>query len=303
MSIQQSIFLNAGYQIMNYAVPVFFMITGSLLLNPEKKITYKEITKKYILRIILALLVFGVPFAMLRIIMEQGIHDLRLIPLSLKAVLENNSLSHLWYLYALVGIYCTIPLLKSFTGNANPNEIRYLLLALIGFDFVVPLINTLSNAAIAFDIPLKYCLFYVLSGYYLSLKKDTLKKYRNILFLFVLFCVAAICFVNIYDQNPTAWTSYYSPTIALFAGAVFSLFSTMRIQLPNFVYKIDRLCFGVYLIHPVFIQFTYRFLKITPLHFELLPLATLCFAIIFIGLSFLSSWVLNLIKPLKKYVL
>ncbi len=54
---------------MNWAVPIFLMITGILLLDKEKKITYHDCIKKYSKRILLALIVFGIPFSMLEIIM------------------------------------------------------------------------------------------------------------------------------------------------------------------------------------------------------------------------------------------
>ncbi|MDE5862225.1 MAG: acyltransferase, partial [Ruminococcus sp.] len=105
MNNMQKNFFNSGYQMMYWAVPVFFMISGALLLNPQKDIKVKDCIKKYSSRILLALIIFGIPFAMLKLIMETGSFNIRIIPQSIKAVAENNSLGHLWYLYTLLGLY------------------------------------------------------------------------------------------------------------------------------------------------------------------------------------------------------
>ena len=66
-------FRNDGYQMMYWAVPVFFIITGVLLLNPSKSITATDCIWKYEKRIVLALLIFGIPFAILKLVMENGV--------------------------------------------------------------------------------------------------------------------------------------------------------------------------------------------------------------------------------------
>lgn len=56
------------YLCMTWSVPIFMMITGALLLNPDKKITWGSCIKKYVKRILLTLLVFGIPFSILEIV-------------------------------------------------------------------------------------------------------------------------------------------------------------------------------------------------------------------------------------------
>ena len=45
---------------MNWAVPVFFMITGALLLNPLKEITIEKSVEKYAMRIFYPLFFWGI---------------------------------------------------------------------------------------------------------------------------------------------------------------------------------------------------------------------------------------------------
>lgn len=46
---------------MQFGVPVFVMISGALFLNPAKEIGFPLLLRKYVKRIALALLIFGLP--------------------------------------------------------------------------------------------------------------------------------------------------------------------------------------------------------------------------------------------------
>jgi surface polysaccharide O-acyltransferase-like enzyme len=49
-------------------VPSFVMISGVIFLNKDKELTIHTLLKKYVLRIILALCIFGIPFAYMEIL-------------------------------------------------------------------------------------------------------------------------------------------------------------------------------------------------------------------------------------------
>ena len=295
-------FFSAAYQMMYWAVPCFFMITGALLLNPEKTITANDCVWKYGRRIALVLFLFGIPFAMLKIVMETGNVNVSILPLAVKAVLEKQSLSHLWYLYELIGIYLILPMLRWFVAKADNNEVKMLIVALVIMDFVIPLINAAIEWDIGFDIPLKYPVLYVLLGWLLN--KSDLKKYTSLCFAVAVLAVISIWVLNYVIDDTTAWTSYNSPLILILSISLFAIFKNLEIQKKEMLWKIDRLCFAVYLVHPVLIQFTYRFLKITPAReTQMYLLATIGYFAVFVIGSFVGSWILNMIKPLRRYVL
>lgn len=50
---------------MQFSVPVFVMISGALFLNPAKEIGYPLMLRKYVKRIGLALLIFGLPMCLI----------------------------------------------------------------------------------------------------------------------------------------------------------------------------------------------------------------------------------------------
>lgn len=110
---------------------------------------------------------------------------------------------------------------------------------------------------------------------------------RKKLWLITMFCVLLVWVVNVFDFNPKIWTQNDCPLIAILAASIFALFISRKWKNTKWLWGVDRLCFGAYLIHPLFIQFTYRFLKVTPVDFCFYPVMTVIFA------TFLLSWLLR----------
>lgn len=292
---------------MCWAVPVFFMITGYLLLNPEREISYKTCVTKYVRRILIALFLFGMPFSILKQIMEAKEFRISQIFSSVTEVIMGGSFSHLWYLYTLIGIYLILPALKLIVKYTTEQQMRWLLIILLLMDFIVPLIEGLTGIEIKFDVPFKYPVFYVLFGYYLGFFKPVIfcSIKRNI--AGVLLTGSMITVANLLRFSPKIWTSYNSPIIVLMAACMFCVFVTCegigRKNITDAEWKIDRLCFGVYIIHPLFIHFVYRFVKITPVTYDIYYFSAFIFFIIFLLCSFAASWIMYKIKPLRRYVL
>lgn len=281
------------------------MLTGALLLDPEKNIAAKDYIKKYVLRILLAIVIFGIPFSILKMIMETKKISISFIPLSVKAIIENDSLSHMWYLYTLIGLYIVLPILRSFVKYASDKEVLLVLISFFIIDFVFPLINGLVNCKIAFDLPLKYPVFYVLMGWELKRNSksisDKINEKRCIVFVFGI--IGVIWILNFTLPSMDYLVGYNSPLIVILSMAIFFFFKirfcNAGIKKEVSIWKVDRLCFGVYLIHPVFIQFTYRFLKVTPIYRNFFPLFTIaCFGA-FTVLSFIASWMISRIPLLR----
>ena len=302
----QMFVLTTGNYLMNWAVPVFLMITGALLLKQEKVITYKSCITKYCKRILLALFIFGIPFSMLEIIMNTKRISAVLLPQAILNVLPGNSWSHLWYLYALIGIYLILPVLKTFVDKASRCDIEVLLGIILLFNFVVPTANKIFGIDIAFEIPIvSFEVFYVLLGKYLydetpSAFKNK-KVCRGLLMVCCVFLISANYFIL---PKGSRYFGYDSFLVAVIAALVFVLVKDVHVKNVDRLWKIERLCFGVYLIHPLFINFIYKFMKITPLAAgEFYPFSIVVFWILFVICSFVLSWIMGKIRPLSVHVL
>lgn len=289
---------------MNWAVPVFFMITGELLLDEKRTITYSVCIKKYAKRIILALIVFGIPFSMMEVFMTTRTLNFDLWWKGVVNVIEGKSWGHLWYLYALIGIYLVLPFVKAAINHMERSQVRALLIVLFVFNFILPLIEDLLELEFGFYIPISsFALFYLIAGKYVS---DYWKEVnRRITVAGCIALIALACVLIAIVDDFSGVVGYSSPIIAALALLMFLTFKgiTVNEKWNDTLWKIDRLCFGVYIIHPLFINFVYKFLNITPVSFDLYWLAVPAFWIFFVCCSFAASWAMSKIKPLKKYVL
>ncbi len=289
-----------------WAVPVFFMITGSLLLNPQKELTASKCVKKYALRMVLALFIFGIPFALLMLVFNQGTFSPFMLLDSVIAVFTGDTFAHLWYLYVLVGIYLILPVLRGFVKSASKKDIQLVLAVLFLLDFILPTISAYTGLSFEFSVPFTYPVFYLFAGYYISSYKPTVLCNKALNTTVILLLTAAV-FIMGYNNIPLHCFSYTGPLTAVMSAAMFGNFTVCtgnnKPVHSELIWKIDRLCFGAYLIHPVFIQFAYRFLKFTPASFEMYYIAMILFFIVFTVCSFAASWIMSLIKPLRKYVL
>jgi surface polysaccharide O-acyltransferase-like enzyme len=91
------------------------MITGVLFLNPEKDITLEKMLKKYVFRIVLAIILFGIPYCFMEIIFDANmVFNIGQIGVAILNAVQGKSWDHIWYLYMIAGLYLCIPLIKIF---------------------------------------------------------------------------------------------------------------------------------------------------------------------------------------------
>lgn len=301
MSLSQWHFFNIAMYLLKFGVPTFVIITGALLLSPEKNITHSICIKKFTLRMVLALFIFGVPFAFLVMYFNDRTLSSFSVGKLLIMVLNNEGLSHLWYLFLMIGIYLILPFVKTFTENCNLKLLRYMLLVLFSLNSIIPFINDVFEINIQVLPQIGIYVFYMLLGFYLSRDYTTLQV-RNYSILAIVCVIILLIIVEFTGGSGDLIMRYSSPFNVLISSSIFMLFNYNKQETSGIIWKIDRLCFGVYLIHPIFIQFLYRYLKITPIC-ELYSFVYIVFCIIFCIISFVGSWIMSLIKPLKKYVL
>ena len=180
LSSENKFLMSVNISIMNWAVPMFLIITGALLLN--KEIQMNLMVSKYIKRIVIALFLFGIPYAIMELYMDTRQLSADMIIKSIVKVVEGNSWGHLWYLYALIGIYIILPFIKIVLNNTDKNTHKIILIILFLFIFCKGFIEKIIGISIAFNIPIMtYTVFYVITGYYLVNNKFKIEKNKKIL--------------------------------------------------------------------------------------------------------------------------
>jgi len=151
---------------LGWCVPVFLMITGSLLLNPEKEMPIRKIGA-YIWRIALVLIIAGTLFALMELVFNARSFSGRMLLSAFVNVLTGNSWNHLWYLYALIVLYCFLPLLKALVSWKKVSQSKFICWMMVLYASVLPMLKALGiNLGIAVDAVSIYMLYPFPHGVY-----------------------------------------------------------------------------------------------------------------------------------------
>lgn len=165
----------------------------------------------------------------------------------------------MWYLYMLIGLYLITPVIKPFVVKASNKD----WLAALGL-FVCPVIIIPdfecrgSWIDRVYDFSTPYLFIYLL-GYWLCWKIPQ-KIYGNkmLLIVIIILCIGIIITKCYYRLDVYG---YATPVVICLASALFLLFKSLNMNW-NIANKLAPYCLGIYLMHPVFINFVYKFLNI-----------------------------------------
>lgn len=291
--------------LISWAVPVFLMISGALFLEPTKEISLPKLYKKYIMRIVIVLFTFGWLFALMEVVFVEKNITVASFITSFVNVCCGKTWSHLWYLYALLGLYIITPILRG--GVQNKTVLVYCLIILLIFNCIIPTINTFLGISIGFYIPVNSIyLFYFLVGY--GLHKEVVKISPLLSWCFIVLNVLYCILGQFIPDNinftgaKLSFLDLHSPLAVLMSVGVFSLVKYYSATKMNWFEKLDTLSFGIYIIHALFINILLKAIHINPQHFAVSVVNVVVLTVTVIG-SAVSTWMLQKIPFIKKYVL
>ena len=246
------------YTISRNGVPIFFLMSGYLLLSKEEDLW--TFFKKRAVKII-------IPFFIWSIIYDAyAAHSFAETGVTLDAVLKmfirilrGPRAAHLWFFYSLIGLYLFTPILRLFVAKAKNSDILYyigLWFIAMPIMFIVEEFTPLQNG-----FELYYAVGYVgyfLLGLYLGRLETTPRLLWIALGLFVVgasFTFAVFYFDLAPQNNELVFRSYPSLNIVVMAMAVFILLKAAgeRIspRLARFSAIVSQSSFGIYLVHSI----------------------------------------------------
>lgn len=212
------------------AVPLFFMISGALLIPKDESI--KMLFKKRIIKFIIIILVFSfiqyIYYSFIKNQFNFSVSDF---------IVKTYSLSMAtayWYLYSYLGLLLMLPFIRKMARNMNKNEYIYLAFMQIIFIGVLPILEyifTKGNYTLnsSFSAPIIICsnIFYFTMGNYFEniFEQKNYTKITTLLLSIVSFaCILISCLM----------TNYRSVITKEFSEGTSQSFHMCLIAIPTF---------------------------------------------------------------------
>lgn len=291
---------------MFWAVPVFMMITGSLMMQ-KKDISYCK-SFKYFKRMAILLVLFGTIFSWMELYFGTHTISPKLIGGGIVNMLKGDTWKHLWYLYMLLGIYLVLPVLNGM--NKMPmKELGLLTTFVLLFNSILPTFRL--KCGIDFPIASIY-VGYFFAGYIVLKYKDsrflngkTLLMVAILLFTFILLVVDRYFSVVGGKKLVVDFSSYTSVFTVLQSIVLFWLITKKTGYFDKFcsmwlIRRFNRCSLGIYIIHMLWINVIIKVLHINIMPYGILGIIPMGVMIFF--LAWITTEFMIRLPILKKYL-
>jgi len=249
------------------AVPIFVMLSGALLL-PQVE-SYRDFFGKRFQRIFIPFVAWTVFYLFWRKYFYEphmGIQE------AVKRVTNGEVHFHLWFLYMITGLYLITPFLRIFTAHASRQDLLFFLGLCFFIASLVPFWGRLDDlffhTGIRFHIPVEAAqgfIGYFLLGFFLlrESKPSFLVGAGAAWFAAFLICFMGSSWIALhFNQFPALFYDNAAPNVVLYVVSFFIIVkeTTPRIEtqlntgIKQCLLSFSSVSFGIYLIHPVFID-------------------------------------------------
>lgn len=248
-------------------VPLFVMISGYFLLEPKKE-KISIFLKKRARRIVAAFFVWSYIYLIFQKVVPLQAWQISIPPQQISfnplAILQNPAYGHLWFMYLLVGLYLSVPILRKFNYNISDMESAYILIILL-VSAMLQFAKQLTGIAIINELLLitvfcnymlyfegSYLLRVVNSKYNVDKKRNT-SAYILLTVLFVIIGWLYISFFTLSYNDKSVFWSGNSPITILITWGIWN--SIFYLEIPQGMFKyINRfsdLSFNIYFVHMI----------------------------------------------------
>ena len=295
------------------SVPMFFMMSGALLLGREEKPL--RILQRA-LRILAVLVIFSFLSYLQQVEQGNQTFDLKHF---FEVVMKKDWLNAYWYLYAYLAFILCLPFLRAIVKGLKPGHYRYLMGLQLFFQGILPVVLNLIlkqeisfNRNFSFGWLLGYVPLYPLIGYYLEnvldIRSVNWKKMAG-LWLSFLVCLGLTCYAT-YLNNADKGGFPQTYLMSFIMMLCIPMYITAKKLFMNFpaswigtlLTSVGSCTFGIYLIHGLLLRDNrLRLLSILYRSGDLpsiLKYSVACLDIMFTG--YCITWFLKKIPGIKK---
>lgn len=241
-------------------VPLFFMCSGALMLDPGRDYSIKKLWTKNILRILIAALVWGFIYKLYHLIAGGAISAATLFS-ALEEVLLFKTDFHFYFLQIILLVYAFLPLTRAFVKAADKRLLQYAIFIWAALGIVYPTVAGFWPFKLLSGIPKQWlmnmsyaAIGYGLLGFYL--KTYPLKKSADIWLALggLAFVLGGTVFMSL--RRGALYSGFMEGMtlgVCLMAAGIFGLCGKAAPRSRRLVSIISKASFCIYLSHILFL--------------------------------------------------
>ena len=259
LSVHQELsrcFLTINRIIASLGVPLFMMVSGSLLLSKEFHSRYDILTfyQRRLLPLFVTAEIWIVCYCLV------AFKSFSLKELFLCMVLVHKPEVHLWYVRLIVIYYLSVPFLYFLMHN-HKKVFAFIVLMVLAFTFIY---NgwLIWNGDLCPTNPARsyFCyLIYMVIGY--ELGRVSLSLYKHVCFCLLAIIGGGLLYLSLVREDYFLW--YDHPLIALVAIGVFYVirYLSSSLKVSESIVEISKMSYGIYLSHFILIYMAVDFMQ------------------------------------------
>ncbi len=236
------------------AVPLFFMCTGALLLDPERGFSAGRFFKKNFLRLVLALFFWAAAYKLGHLAARGAITGSNVLYALRELALFRHE-PHLYFLHIMLLLYAFIPVLRVLTEHAGKRTLVWLLALWALTGIVYPTVRPFWPFRLLDGVPAQWMMNMAYASFGYALLGHFLMKYPMKRGLGAALFIAgfAVTFGGTLIMSRGALYEGFlqgmSVGVALQAAGLFGLLSGAKPRRTGLVRYVSRASFCVYLVH------------------------------------------------------
>jgi surface polysaccharide O-acyltransferase-like enzyme len=195
---------------------------------------------------------------------------------------------HLWFLYALIGLYLCLPLVGPVIQAASPIQLRYGLGLWVLASGIIPVLEAISGVQSSIELStMAGYMGYMVLGYVLAKAPTPSRKHAFVAFMMISvgygITVLGTALITAQQGRFFGWFyGYLSPNVMLFsAGAFVIIRVAFEGRQSRLIRRLSDLSFGIYLCHVLVLAMANKVFDIRG--WWIIPFAVLVFAVSAIG--------------------
>ena len=240
---------------MRWAVPVFVMLSGALLLDEKKQTSPREFWTRRMNRLLPALLFWSVVYLAWRAFFWHQPLTLNTIALDLIA---GRPYIHLYFLFLIAGLYLVTPFLATAASSLDSKHLGQAIVVMAALALGANMVDFLATSAFTLFVP--YIAYFFAGLYCVRVLANRPAPYGMVLAGAILITTLFTALSVSVNGLESRWSFYFyedlSPTIMVMAVTVFMVLlrTSLLPAVQSAAQRLAPLTLGVYVAHPIIVE-------------------------------------------------